>query len=57
MEHLNFLSAIRGLVAPTVDLRDGLISVAMGVAAQRSIEKGGFVTIEEVTNGQNGMEY
>ncbi|XP_021901929.1 uncharacterized protein LOC110817617 [Carica papaya] len=57
LEHLNFLSAIRGLVAPTVDLRDGLISVAMGVAAQRSIEKGGFVTIEEVTNGQNGMEY
>ncbi|KAJ7952528.1 inositol 2-dehydrogenase 2 [Quillaja saponaria] len=49
LEHLNFLSAIRtkGEKAPAVDLQDGLISVAMGVAAQLSIEKGRFVTIEE----------
>lgn len=50
LEHLNFLSAVRakGVEAPAVDLEDGLISVAMGVAAQLSIEKGRFVTIEEV---------
>ncbi|KAK2983001.1 hypothetical protein RJ640_012876 [Escallonia rubra] len=50
LEHLNFLSAIkgRGVQAPPVDLHDGLVSVAIGVAAQLSIEKGRFVTIEEV---------
>ncbi|KAE8671745.1 hypothetical protein F3Y22_tig00111941pilonHSYRG00235 [Hibiscus syriacus] len=55
LEHLNFLSAIRekGAKAPAVDLNDGLISVAMGVAAQRSIEKGQFVSIEEVLDEHN----
>ncbi|KAL6553427.1 hypothetical protein OROGR_007269 [Orobanche gracilis] len=50
LEHLNFLAAIRakGSEPPAVDLNDGLISVAIGVAAQLSIEKGRFVTIEEV---------
>ncbi|KAK4389510.1 Inositol 2-dehydrogenase [Sesamum angolense] len=50
LEHLQFLSAVRakGAQAPAVDLHDGLISVAIGVAAQLSIEKGRFVTIEEV---------
>ncbi|KAL0312993.1 UNVERIFIED_CONTAM: hypothetical protein Sradi_5698600 [Sesamum radiatum] len=52
LEHLQFLSAVRaeGAQAPAVDLHDGLISVAIGVAAQLSIEKGQFVTIEEVMN-------
>ncbi|CAJ1943332.1 unnamed protein product [Sphenostylis stenocarpa] len=52
LEHLNFLSAIRakGEKAPSVDLQDGLVSVAMGVAAQLSIEYGRFVTIQEVMN-------
>lgn len=50
MEHLNFLKAIRakGEQAPAVDLLDGLVSVAIGIAAQLSIEKGRFVAIEEV---------
>ena len=48
LEHLHFLSAIRDKQGPAVDLHDGLVSVAMGVAAQFSIEKGRFVTIEEV---------
>ncbi|GFP86509.1 rhizopine catabolism protein moca [Phtheirospermum japonicum] len=50
LEHLQFLTAIRAKVtqAPAVDLHDGLISVAIGVAAQLSIEKGRFVTMEEV---------
>lgn len=49
LEHLNFLYAAKaGLKAPAVDLYDGLIAVAIGVAAQLSIEKGRFVTIKEV---------
>lgn len=52
LEHLNFLAAVRarGTETPAVDLQDGLMSVAIGVAAQLSIEKGRFVTIEEVIN-------
>lgn len=50
LEHLNFLSAIRaeGDQSLSVDLNDGLVSVAIGVAAQLSIELGRFVTIQEV---------
>ncbi|GAV72827.1 GFO_IDH_MocA domain-containing protein/GFO_IDH_MocA_C domain-containing protein [Cephalotus follicularis] len=55
LEHLNFLSAIqaKGGQGPAVDLHDGLISVAIGVAAQLSIEKGRFVTLEEVMDEHN----
>ncbi|KAL1826394.1 hypothetical protein ACET3Z_004806 [Daucus carota] len=55
LEHLNFLAAIRakGSEPPAVDLNDGLISVAIGVAAQVSIEEGRFVTIEEVAGKNN----
>ncbi|XP_060207379.1 uncharacterized protein LOC132635134 [Lycium barbarum] len=50
LEHLQFLSAVRarGEQAPAVGLHDGLVSVAIGVAAQLSIQKGRSVTIEEV---------
>lgn len=51
LEHLNFLSAVKAQGyggVPAVDLNDGLFSVAMGVAGQLSIEKGQFVTIDEV---------
>ncbi|KAG2679893.1 hypothetical protein I3843_11G072000 [Carya illinoinensis] len=50
LEHLNLLSAIlaKGGQLPAVGLQDGLVSVAIGVAAQLSIEKGRFVTIDEV---------
>lgn len=54
LEHLNFLSAIRdGTRTPAVDLQDGLISVAIGVAAQLSIEMGRFVTMDEVLNEED----
>ncbi|XP_031262636.1 uncharacterized protein LOC116120802 [Pistacia vera] len=55
LEHLNFLSAVRakGVKSPAVDLQDGLISVAIGVAAQLSIEKGRFITIDEVLDKRN----
>ncbi|KAJ9536844.1 hypothetical protein OSB04_029577 [Centaurea solstitialis] len=50
LEHLNFLAAVKidGKKTPAVDLHDGLIAVAIGVAAQLSIEKGRFVSIKEV---------
>ncbi|KAK1261930.1 hypothetical protein QJS04_geneDACA018453 [Acorus gramineus] len=50
LEHLHFLAAVRdqGIRTPAVALEDGLLSVAMGVAAQLSIEQGRFITIEEV---------
>ncbi|XP_039134055.1 inositol 2-dehydrogenase 2 [Dioscorea cayenensis subsp. rotundata] len=50
LEHLNFLSAVRAQDGgkPTVGLEDGLLSVAMGVAGQRSIQERRFVSIEEV---------
>ncbi|KAJ4777167.1 Inositol 2-dehydrogenase [Rhynchospora pubera] len=50
LEHLNFLAAIRaqGSSGPSVNLQDGLLSVAIGVAGQLSIELGRFVTIDEV---------
>ncbi|GJY50781.1 hypothetical protein Tco_0441628 [Tanacetum coccineum] len=35
-------------LTPVVDLQDGLTAVAIGVAAQLSIEKGTFVSINEV---------
>ncbi|MCD7446929.1 hypothetical protein HAX54_018900 [Datura stramonium] len=54
LEHLQFLSAVRarGEQAPAVGLHDGLVSVAIGVAAQLSIQKGRSVTIEEVMHEQ-----
>lgn len=50
LEHLYFLSAIlsEGASNPSINLNDGLLSVAIGVAGQLSVEKGRFVTIEEV---------
>lgn len=48
IEHLEFLSAIRNGTPPQVNARDGLLAVAMGVAAQRSIEKGCPVDLAEV---------
>ncbi|KAI7737076.1 hypothetical protein M8C21_008772 [Ambrosia artemisiifolia] len=50
LEHLNFLSAVKaeGKKIPAVDLNDGLTAVAIGVAAQLSIEMGRFVSIKEV---------
>ncbi|CAM8885111.1 unnamed protein product [Rhodiola kirilowii] len=53
LEHLHFLSTIKveGKKIPAVDLQDGLISVAMGVAAQLSIELNRFVTMKEILDG------
>jgi predicted dehydrogenase len=48
LEHLDFLDAVRTGSAPGVSLWDGLLSVAMGVAAHRSIDEGRPVTLDEV---------
>ncbi|GLJ30575.1 hypothetical protein SUGI_0605450 [Cryptomeria japonica] len=50
LEHLEFLAAVRkkGNKVSTLSLQEGLLSVAIGVAAQLSIETGRFVTIKEI---------
>ncbi len=48
LEHVDFLDAVRSGTPPRVDVEDGLLSVAVGVAAHRSIETGRAVTLAEV---------
>ena len=48
VEHVRFLDAVRTGGEPEVTLEDGLWSVAMGVAAHRSIELGRPVAMAEV---------
>ncbi len=48
LEHLDVLEACRSGAAPAVSLEDGLWSVAVGVAAQRSIAEGRVVAMDEV---------
>lgn len=51
IEHLEFLDAIRNGTPPRVSASDGLLAVAMGVAAQRSIEEGRPVALMEELEG------
>ncbi len=48
LEHLDFLQAIRTGSSPRVTVEDGLVSVAIGVAAQRSIAEARPVELNEV---------
>lgn len=48
LEHLDLIEAIRTGRNPAVSLHDGLLSVAMGVAAHRSIDRGAPVLIDDV---------
>ncbi len=48
LEHLDLLDALRRGTPPRVELAEGLRSVAVGVAAHRSIEVGRPVTLDEV---------
>lgn len=54
LEHMEFAGAVHshGKQAPAVGLEDGLMSVAVGVAAHKSIETGRFISIEEVILGR-----
>ena len=46
-EHLAFIKAIQNNTKPEVSLRDGLISVAIGEAAEKSIKENRVVLMEE----------
>ena len=48
LEHLDLHEAIRDDLPPKVTLEDGMLSVAMGVAAHRSIDEGRPVMMSEV---------
>lgn len=48
LEHVDFLEAVRSGGSPAVGVDAGLVSVAMGVAAHRSIDGGRPVTMDEV---------
>lgn len=48
LEHLDLLATVRSGGRPAVGLEEGLMSVAVGVAAHRSIDEGRAVTLEEV---------
>jgi predicted dehydrogenase len=46
-EHTSFISAIRNNTKPEVSLNDGLIAVAIGEAAEKSIKEGRVVKMSE----------
>lgn len=48
LEHLGFRDAILNGTPPEVGLREGILSVAMGLAAQRSIEERRAVEMDEL---------
>ncbi len=48
LEHLDFIAACQGRGPTGVSLEDGLLSVAVGVAAHRSIDQARAVTLAEV---------
>ena len=51
LEHLDFLDAVRNGTPPLVTAEEGLLSVAVGVAAHRSIDEGRPVTLAELGVG------
>ena len=53
LEHLDFIDAIRSGGKADVTLHAGLMSVAMGVAAHRSIDEGRIVELAEVLADPN----
>ena len=48
LEHLDFRDAVLAGETPEVSLVDGMLAVAMGVAAHRSIDEGRAITLDEV---------
>jgi predicted dehydrogenase len=51
LEHLDFLAAVRDGRPAAVGVEQGLLAVAVGVAAHRSIDEGRVVTMDEVLAG------
>ena len=48
LEHVDFLAAVRDGGPPAVGVEEGLLAVAVGVAAHRSIDEGRVVAMAEV---------
>jgi len=48
LEHLDFIHCIEQNLSPKVTVDDGLLSVAMGIAAQESIERGVPIHLEDL---------
>jgi predicted dehydrogenase len=48
LEHLDFRDAVLAGAAPEVGLGDGMLAVAVGVAAHRSIDERRVVALDEV---------
>ena len=48
LEHLDFIETCRSGAVPEVTLEDGLMAVAMGLAAQASIERNTWVDLAEI---------
>ena len=48
LEHLDFLDAVRSGAPPRVTATDGLLAVAVGIAAHRSIDEARPVTLAEL---------
>ena len=48
LEHLGFIEAIRHGTPPAVSVNEGLMSVAIGVAAQKSIAEGRVIRFDEI---------
>lgn len=48
VEHRKFIDAVRAGDAPEVSVRDGLLSVAVGAAAQQSIDEKRLVELAEL---------
>jgi len=51
LEHLDFLDAVRNGAPASVSMEDGLMSVALGAAAQRSIAESRVVEMAELLSG------
>ena len=49
-QHLAFLNAIKNKSKPEVSLNDGMISIAIGEAAEKSIKEKRIVKIRELIN-------
>ena len=49
-EHIAFLNTIKNNLVPEVSLNDGLIAVAVGEAAEKSVKLGRLINIKEIIN-------
>ena len=49
-QHLAFLNAIKNKLKPEVSLNDGMISVAIGEAAEKSVKEKRIIKMKELIN-------